>query len=159
MAAEDRLNVSRNPHTSVARPAIAEQSRFMSTRLSCRVGFPGPAGSLRPPTTANGMQFIVLSKTKHNHCLVSFYKVCYVRRGLRVIRLHQSHGRILMLPFWFFWLPIMTCWTDAISPSKSLACLQFLDASGNVSGTGRRRMGVGFKIGLGGTFPPQRANP
>jgi hypothetical protein len=31
-AAEDRLNVSRNPHTSFARPAIAEQSRFMSTR-------------------------------------------------------------------------------------------------------------------------------
>jgi hypothetical protein len=33
-AAENRLNVSRNPHTSFARPAIAEQSRFMSTRPS-----------------------------------------------------------------------------------------------------------------------------
>ena len=47
-----------------------------------------------------------------------------IRRGLRGNRLLQSHDRILMLPFWFFWLPIMTCWTDAISLSKSLACPQ-----------------------------------
>jgi len=50
-----------------------------------------------------------------------------------------------MLPFWFFWLPIMTCWTDAISPSKSLACLQFLDAGGNVSGTGTTAHGSWFQ--------------
>ncbi len=47
-----------------------------------------------------------------------------------------------MLPFWFFWLPIMAYWTDA---SKSLACLQFLDAGGNVSGTGTTAHGSWFQ--------------
>src|SRR6266511_4050341 len=45
-----------------------------STHAGIRAGGPrhnpqAPAGSLRPPTTANGMQFMVLSKTKHKHCL------------------------------------------------------------------------------------------
>jgi hypothetical protein len=31
-AAEDGLNFRRNPRTSLRQPAIAEQSRFMSTR-------------------------------------------------------------------------------------------------------------------------------
>jgi hypothetical protein len=86
-AAEDRLNVSHNPHTSFARPAIAEQARFMSTRLSCRVGFPRKGGcetrwgSVRlhkPRLDLYGrqhgewdgrMQFMASSKTKHKHCL------------------------------------------------------------------------------------------
>jgi len=38
--------------------------------------------------------------------------------------------------------------------SESLACLQFLGAAGMCRVPGRRRMGVGFKIGLGGTYPP-----
>ncbi len=50
-----------------------------------------------------------------------------------------------MLPFWFFWLPIMAYWTDAISPSK-VACLpSILDAGGNVSGTGTTAHGSWFQ--------------
>jgi hypothetical protein len=43
-------------------------------------------------------------------------------------------------------------------PRSLLPAFNFWTRAG-MSGTGRRRMGVGFKIGLGGTYPSQRANP
>jgi hypothetical protein len=65
---------------------------------------------------------------------------------------------VFLFLFSFFFLgPVQTGRPPPLrgrAASESLACFNFLTRAGMCRVPGRRRMGVGFKIGLGGTYPP-----